>query len=235
MKYVLFDLDGTLLPMDQDVFVNGYFGFLVQKMAPRGYEARKLIETIWAGTAAMVKNDGTRTNEEAFWDCFVSVFGPSARDDVPLFEEFYAEDFQRARAFCGFAPEAAEIIALVKEKGAVPVLATNPLFPAVATRSRIRWAGLSPEDFALYTTYENISWCKPDPGYYREILRRLDAAPEDCMMIGNDVQEDMIAAELGLEVFLLTDCMINRSGADIVRWPHGSFPELKNWLLQKLP
>ena len=98
MKCVLFDLDGTLLPMDQDVFVNGYFGFLVQKMAPRGYEARKLIETIWAGTAAMVKNDGTRTNEEAFWDCFVSVFGPSARDDVPVFEEFYAEDFQQARA-----------------------------------------------------------------------------------------------------------------------------------------
>ena len=123
---------------------------------------------------------------------------------------------------------------MVREKGAVPVLATNPLFPAAATQSRIRWAGLSPEDFALYTTYENISWCKPNPDYYREILRRLDAGPEDCVMIGNDVQEDMTAEELGMEVFLLTDCMIDRSGADISRWPNGSFPELKKWLLQKL-
>lgn len=234
MKYVLFDLDGTLLPMDQDVFVNGYFGFLVQKMAPHGYEAGELIKAIWAGTAAMVKNDGTRTNEEAFWDYFTGVFGPSAREDIRLFEEFYAVDFQRAREFCGVAPEAAEIISLVREMGAVPVLATNPLFPAVATQSRIRWAGLNPEDFALYTTYENINWCKPNPDYYREILRRLDAAPEDCVMIGNDTQEDMIAARLGMEVFLLTDCVINRSGADIAQWPHGGFPELKEWLINKL-
>ena len=43
----------------------------------------------------------------------------------------------------------------VKELGLRAVLATNPIFPAVATRSRIRWAGLEPEDFELCTTYEN--------------------------------------------------------------------------------
>jgi len=26
-------------------------------------------------------------------------------------------------------------------------LATNPIFPAIATEKRIRWAGLTPEDF----------------------------------------------------------------------------------------
>ena len=31
---VLFDLDGTLLPMDQEEFTKGYLNLLVQKFAP---------------------------------------------------------------------------------------------------------------------------------------------------------------------------------------------------------
>ena len=181
-----------------------------------------------------MKNDGSVSNEEAFWRYFASVYGEKARGDIGLFEEFYAVDFQKAKQFCGFAPKAGETVELVRSLGAVPVLATNPLFPAVATRSRIRWAGLEPEQFALYTTYENISWCKPNLDYYREILRRLDAEPNDCIMVGNDVAEDMVAEELGITVFLLTDCMINRRNEDIERWPHGGFSELEAFLRSEL-
>ena len=63
MKTVLFDLDGTLLPMDQDVFIRAYFGGLAQKLAPLGYEPKQLLDAVWAGTGAMVKNDGSRTNQ----------------------------------------------------------------------------------------------------------------------------------------------------------------------------
>ena len=52
---VLFDLDGTLLPMDNDVFTKVYFKLLVQKLAPYGYEQQELVDAIWSGTAAMVK------------------------------------------------------------------------------------------------------------------------------------------------------------------------------------
>ena len=234
-KFVLFDLDGTLLPMDQDEFVNGYFGFLVKKMLPHGYEGEKLTRTIWGGTAAMVKNDGSCTNEEAFWRFFAGVYGEEkAQRDKRLFEEFYAVDFQRAKMFCGFRPEAAECVRLVRTLGGRPVLATNPLFPSYATESRMRWAGLEPEDFDLYTTFENISWCKPNPEYYREVLRRVGAEPEACLMVGNDTDEDMVAETLGIQTFLLTDCMINRSGADISRWPHGDFQALRKHLEQFL-
>lgn len=34
---VLFDLDGTLLPMDQELFTQCYFKLLAQTLAPRGY------------------------------------------------------------------------------------------------------------------------------------------------------------------------------------------------------
>jgi FMN phosphatase YigB (HAD superfamily) len=234
MKTVMFDLDGTLLPMDQDEFANGYFKFLVKKMAPRGYEGKALVKAVWGGTAAMVKNDGTRTNEEAFWRFFADTYGEESLKDRVLFDEFYATDFICAKSFCGYTPRAAETVARVKELGGRTVLATNPIFPDTATRSRIKWAGLEPEDFELYTTYENIGWCKPNPEYYREIMRRLDLSPGDCIMVGNDADEDMAAETTGMKVFLLTDCLINRSGADIGKWPHGGFDELTAFLEAEL-
>ena len=231
---VFFDLDGTLLPMDQDAFTTGYFKFLVKKLAPHGYEPETLIRAIWHSTGAMVKNDGSRSNEEAFWADFTHVLGPRAMADKPLFEAFYANEFQQAQALCGFAPQAAEILALLHRAGVRTVLATNPIFPAVATESRIRWAGLQPEDFELITTYENIGCSKPNPAYYRELLRRTGLAPEECIMVGNDVGEDMIAAELGMGVFLLTDCLINRSGKPIDAYPHGGFDALERYLKDRL-
>lgn len=233
LKAVLFDLDGTLLPMDQDKFVNYYFGLLCKKLAPYGYEPKALIRAVWGGTEAMVKNDGSCRNEEAFWRYFLGVYGPSAREHVRVFEDFYANEFQQARAVCGFAPEARETVELAKALGLRVILATNPLFPAVATESRIRWAGLSPEDFEFYTTYENSSTCKPNPAYYGEILQKRGLSPEECLMVGNDADEDTAAAALGLSVFLLTDCLIDRSGRGIGAFPHGDFARLAAYLCEK--
>ena len=109
-------------------------------------------------------------------------------------------------------------------------LATNPLFPAIATQTRARWAGLNPEDFALITTYEASRHCKPNPAYYQDVLDALGATAKECVMVGNDVGEDMVAAKLGMQVFLLTDCLINKAGADIDQYPHGSFPELMGFI-----
>jgi FMN phosphatase YigB (HAD superfamily) len=127
---------------------------------------------------------------------------------------------------CGFDPRAAELISNLKRMGLRLILATNPLFPAMATHRRVRWAGLKPENFEWITTYENSRFAKPNPEYYREILNRFDLHPEDCLMIGNDVDEDMIAQSLGMKVFLLTDCLINRNNQDISEFPQGSYPEL---------
>lgn len=223
---LLFDLDGTLLPMDNDEFTKMYFGLLAKKMAPYGYEKDKLIDGIWAGTAAMVKNDGSRSNEKAFWDQFARIFGEKALEDYDVFEDFYKVEFQNAKSACGYDERAARTIRTARKKGLRVILATNPIFPKVATYSRIRWAGLKPEEFELITTYENIGYCKPNPDYYREILKRQELTPEECIMIGNDVGEDMVAKTLGMEVFLLTDHIINRKNEDISHYPRGGFEEL---------
>lgn len=118
----------------------------------------------------------------------------------------------------------------LKSAGYRLALATNPVFPAVATESRMRWAGLNPSAFDLYTTYENTGYCKPNPDYYRDILQKLDVCAGDCLMVGNDVDEDMVAASLGMQVFLLTDCLINKRNAPLSSYPHGSFAQLRSFL-----
>ncbi|MCI7351434.1 MAG: HAD-IA family hydrolase [Ruminococcus sp.] len=227
IKTILFDLDGTLLPMDNDEFTKGYFKLLAAKLAPHGYEPQKLIDGIWSGTAAMVKNDGTKTNEQAFWEKFEKIFGKKTLEDKSLFDEFYENEFQNAKTFCGYNPKAAIAVHTIKEMGFRIALATNPIFPSTATESRIRWAGFEPNDFELYTTYENIGYCKPNPDYYREIAKRLGVDTEQCLMVGNDVTEDMEAAQkAGMSVFLLTDCLINKERKDISAYPRGSFEQL---------
>lgn len=227
---VLFDLDGTLLPMDQEVFVRDYFGRIAAKLAPQGYEPKQLVDTIWRGTGAMVKNDGSKTNEEAFWELAVSVYGEKIVQDKHFFDEFYEEEFDKIKTVCGYHPAAAKIVHSLKDKGYRVALATNPIFPARATQWRIQWAGLTPEDFELYTTYENSRYCKPNLKYYQDILEQLNVSAEECLMVGNDVGEDMVARELGMKVFLLTDCKINKAGTDISQYPHGGFPELADFL-----
>ena len=179
----------------------------------------------------MVKNDGTRTNEAAFWERMTEIYGGKILGDKGLFEDFYAHDFEKARAFCGFNAAAARVVRRAKERGYRVALATNPLFPRVATEMRIRWAGLEPEDFELVTTYEDSPYCKPNPDYYRYVLARLGASPEESLMTGNDLGEDVRAAgRAGIRGFLLTDCLINRENEDISALPHGGFDELEAFL-----
>lgn len=234
IKMILFDLDGTLLPMDQDVFVKTYFGMLAKKLATHGYEPEKLIQSIWSGTSAMIKNTGEKLNEEVFWDDFASYFGEKAKEDLPLFDAFYQNEFDEVQKVCGYNPQAAETLKRIKDAGFRVALATNPLFPSIATEKRIRWAGLSPNDFELYTTYENSRYCKPNLKYYQEIIEQLGVVPEECLMVGNDIGDDMVVTELGMQVFLLTDCLINKDNVDISVYSHGDFEQLSKYLDEML-
>lgn len=230
IRCILFDMDGTLLPMDAGVFARTYFKILTGKMLSHGYEPQDLINGINAGITAMQSNDGTRPNAELFWERFAGTTGERVYDDRALFDEFYELDFQRISSSCGYTPEAKATVALCRELGYRVVIATEPIFPLCAMRSRLRWAGVDASEAEFITSYETSRYCKPDLGYYREVVDRLGVTAEECAMVGNDVGEDMPAEKLGMKVFLLTDCLINKQNADIRRWPHGGYPKLQSWL-----
>ncbi|MBQ8145737.1 MAG: HAD family hydrolase [Clostridia bacterium] len=235
IKAVLFDLDGTLLPMNQDNFIKKYFSEITAFLCKHGgYEPQKFMESMWLGIKAMLLNDGTKSNEDAFWEVFSKIYGEEKiKNDFKLFERFYEEKFINTKTECGYTDKSKQLIDYLKSKGIKTALATNPMFPTVATEARMSWVNLSPADFELFTTYEMIGYSKPNPKYYLEIASRMDIDPKECLMVGNDVSDDMSASLAGMDVFLLTDCLINTKNLDIEPYPQGSFEELYDYINKK--
>ena len=232
MKAVFFDLDGTLLGMDMETFVMGYLKELCKMAAPLGYEAKALNDAMWACTGAMIKNDGSITNKERFWTEFSKFFGRKVYEDVPAFDAFYRNEFHGVKAAClPDADSARAAVAAAREWADVVVLSTNPIFPRDAVLSRLSWVGLTAEDFDYITTYENSSLCKPNPDYYRDIMGKLNLQPEEITMVGNDMQEDMLAsAAAGItKRYFVTDHPINRDGTPVTM-PHGALRDFPAWL-----
>ena len=224
LQAILFDLDGTLLPLDQAEFTRRYLEKLGAFFASLGYEPEALCAGVWDATGAMVENDGSRSNEAAFWERFSA--GLPGRDPAALraqFEDFYATAFRELRAFTGYNPALGALVKGLRARGVKTVLASNPVFPMAVQEQRLRWAGLDGGDFDLVTAYENSSFCKPNIAYFREITDKLGLDPAHCLMVGNDAGEDMAAGALGMRVFLVTDRLHNPQGLDIAAFPHGSW------------
>ena len=209
IKAVLFDLDGTLLPMEQSSFAKEYFKGIAAHMAPHGIAPQQMIGFTLTGTAAMVHNDGSQTNEKVFWKTFFEALGEEKEGFLEIAEEFYYNGFKALKEQTSENPLSVEAVKAAHSNGRKVVLATNPVFPMAAQLERISWLGLSEKDFDLVTSFENSHYCKPNPDYYREICEKIGVAPENCLMIGNDEREDMKAAsEAGFNCFLVTDCRI---------------------------
>ena len=225
MNTILFDLDGTLLPMDVEHFVKIYFAELSNKCAKYGYEPKGLLDAVQKGTEAMRNNDGKEKNAARFWQEFSQVLGPDVLKLQPVLEKFYEEEFEHTKIGTYENPKAALLVKSLREKGYTLVLATNPVFPMTAHRTRLSWIGLTPEDFEYVTSYENSHFCKPNVSYYKEILENIGKHPQECMMIGNDVQEDSPAQKIGMQFYLVTDHLIDRKKEDLSNYTYGSFEE----------
>ena len=231
VRTLLFDLDGTLLPMDQDEFLKVYFGRLVRMVANEQVDGQALMGAMNKGVVAMAANDGAESNEQIFRRVFTNALGEErAASCLPAFDRFYETEFDRVASVAHPDPKIPAMIRTLKDRGCRLALATSPMFPLLAVEKRLRWAGLDPADFDLITTYENAYHSKPNPLYYADILRVMGCEATDCLMVGNDVDEDMTAGDIGIQVFLLTDYLINRSGRDIAAYPHGGLDDLIQYL-----
>lgn len=229
-RKIMFDLDGTLLPMDTKSFVRIYFGELAKKASSLGYDGEAVGKAIMASTQKVVENNGKVKNDELFWQEFTQMLGNEALELREQFDKFYDEEFHKVKEATSENNLARKLVDALKENGKEVLVATNPVFPMVANRARLGWINLKPEDFSHVTAYENSSFCKPNLDYYREILQKTNSSAEEWIMVGNDVDEDMVAAELGMDTFLVTDCLLNRSGKDISEMNKGSFAELLDFL-----
>jgi len=231
---IMFDLDGTLVRFIQDEFLAAYFKELSKVFTKLGYNAEEAIKGIWIGTKAMVLNDGSVPNIQKFWDAFAKymhISGEQLETVEAACDRFYSNEFNIAKSVVKQSDIPKRIVRTLTDRGYFIVLATNPYFPPCAVDSRLGWIGLDKHDFNLITHYENSSYCKPNPEYYRQVLTKIGKVPGQCIMIGNNPAEDMCASELGMEVFLVTDFIENEAGIDITPYRHGTIEELEKYLM----
>lgn len=228
---VLFDLDGTLLPFEQEEFIHSYFKRLATKLVPMGFEKDTLIKAIWSGMEAMIRNNGMKTNEVAFWEVFEGLLQTKRELLEEVFLDFYQNEFDAVKEVVTKDINRRPLIENLKSKGYQLVLATNPVFPKEAVATRLSWIQLSLDDFSYVTTFENSSYCKPSLGYYQNILKAIGKKPEECVMIGNNTLEDMISEKLGITTGLVTTNLENQYNYDINQFKHGTLEEVVEKLL----
>lgn len=212
MNTILFDLDGTLLPMDMGVFEREYFKRLTLKLESY-FPQEEAVKYIWDATMEMVLNiDPNKTNKEIFMDKFSRLTSRSADEMYSVFMDFYRKEYKELKQFIKPSKHMTDSVKILKEKGYRLVIATNPLFPMEAVLDRVSWAGLEKEDFELITSFEEMHYCKPQIHYYKEIMDIIKASPEECLMVGNDVEEDLAAGKIGIKTFLIQDNILNKKG-----------------------
>jgi FMN phosphatase YigB (HAD superfamily) len=215
LNTILFDLDGTLLPMDMILFEKMYFEELAKDFSDI-MSPKELAKNIWSSTKLMVENTEYITNEEIFMSHFITKMNVNLPILQKRFDDFYDSGFLKIKELVLDIKCIKESVSILKLKGYTVVLATNPLFPEKAIHHRIRWAGFEPEDFSYISTFEKNHYCKPQLKYYEEILKDIDKKPYDCLMVGNDVQEDIIAKKLGIKTYLITNNLLHRTAEEVI-------------------
>ncbi|MEW6080908.1 MAG: HAD hydrolase-like protein [Bacillota bacterium] len=220
---LLFDLDGTLLEIDATGFYHAYLGMIAVSFPQ--VRPDRFVNQLVISTREMLANNGSKTNREVFAASFYPSLGLDPGECEPVLERFYSREFPRLERYGRPKAGARRVLEYVVSQGMGIVVATNPVFPRAAVMERLRWARLEDIPFDLVTTYEIMHFCKPSLGYYREILDITGYEAPRCVMVGNDVSEDMNAQEVGMDAFLVTDQVIPRG--DGVQWngPQGSLDE----------
>jgi len=232
VKGVLFDLDGTLLQVEMREFVQAYIDGLA-KHFPEVPDPAAFGRAIKASIRALLASDeGAASNEEFF----LTVLGRHLGIEAALCGERLAR--YCANGMAGLEPLvrplalARDILTRCFERGLKVVVATNPVFPRPMVEARLRWAGIADFPFDHVTTFDNSRYCKPHPGYFRDVLGRLGLAPQECVMVGNDTEHDLGARAAGIPTFLVDTWLLDRARGDYVTDYRGGHLDLFRFLGQ---
>ncbi len=214
LRAVLFDLDGTLLQVEMGRFIPTYVNGLAAHFADFA-DRRRFADTLVAATFALIRDTSdSQTNEELFLAALERHLGIGPALFRQRLQAYAGDGLQSLGALIEPLPLARDILASCFARGWTVIIATNPVFPRTVVEARLRWGGLADFAYPLVTSYENTRFCKPQPGYFRDILAQFDLAPEECLMVGNDTEHDLAAAGVGIPTFLVDTWLIDRLEGD---------------------
>jgi FMN phosphatase YigB (HAD superfamily) len=225
----LFDLDGTVLPMDFDKFMELYFYNLGVYFHGK-IDPILLAKYIMEATEVMIKDKSEIKNTDIFMNHFASLIDDDIEEYKEMFNSFYDSLFENVKASTYESEYMRKSIDLLKEKGYQVVIATNPLFPLKANYHRLRWAGFTPDEFSYITSFEQNRYCKPHIEFYEEVLGVIGKTPSECTMVGNDVFDDLTAGKIGIETYLITNHLLNKYNQDYKADKKGTYEEFYQYI-----
>ncbi len=205
MNTVLFDLDGTLLPLDHGLFERLYFKSIAQYL--NDYcDSELFLNALSKAIYQTIMDTSSRTIEDSFYDYFSAILGEEKVNQLkPLFDDYYDHFFIETKVATSQSQDMIDAVNHLKEKGYNVAIVTNPLFPQKAIDARINWAGFKRDDFTYVTAFETNTACKPHTALFEEVLEHIGKNPNECLMVGNHALEDMVAGTLGMKTYLVLD------------------------------
>ena len=201
IKAILFDLDGTLIDINLDLFIPQYLKLLASKVSHL-IKPSKFISNLMKASKAVDENDGSRTNDAVFAEAFFPLIGYPREEIDPYINEFYEKDFPKLKKYSQRKPEARKVMLKAIDRGYDIVIATTPLLPETAVIQRLEWGDVADFPYNLITSLENTCANKSNILYYKQILEKIGHPAEACLMVG-DEDKDMAAARLGIKTFLV--------------------------------
>lgn len=222
---LLLDLDDTLLETNIEAFLPAYYGALAEDLCdvvPKD----AMLAALRAGVKRMlVSQDPARTLQQVFEAEFYPALVTEADSLRERIMRFYRDVFPSLRSATRPRPGARDLVEWAAAAGHQVALATDPLFPMVATVERVRWAGLDPKSFDLISTFESFHFTKTHPAYFAEVLGRLGWPDQPVLMAGNDVERDLGAAgRLGLTTYHVDMLATENNGQA------GDLVHLRKWI-----
>ena len=136
IKIILFDLDGTLLDINLDLFVSQYTKLWAQSVAHL-ISFNKFIAKVLKASKAVEENTGENSNADVYFNAFFPIEGYTHEDLEPFFNNFYETDVSKLHQFAQRKPEARKAIQTAFDKGYDVTIATTLLLPAFVIEQRL--------------------------------------------------------------------------------------------------
>jgi HAD superfamily hydrolase (TIGR01509 family) len=228
-KTLLFDLDGTLVRLHRRYSLELRMMFRAARRFRDVVPPFSFPRAFWRAARLAQSHDSRRPNHEILVSALSAQSRADEREIFSRMEDLTTHDFCHMQTHFRPIRGAREILETARARGHRVVLATNPVWPERAVKMRLGWGGLADFRFDFVSHSQVMTRCKPSLGYYRELLTRLGARPDECVMIGDNPKKDLPATELGIRTFLLSK---GRPAADRRLDGWGSLEDLHHWLTE---
>ncbi len=186
------------------------------------------------------KTHGTdKTNHEVLVESLAAYSNKPFEEVDKIIQLNLHDDFKKLKNHFSPVPGAKETLLLAHRLGYRVIIATNPSIPFCTVKLRLKWAGLEDFPFEYITHSEVMTRCKPDPAFYTELLERLSIDSKNCLMVGNDIEKDLAAKEIGILTYILkspeTQKQINKYKGTLSLEGYGDYDGLQQWLQTSIP